>query len=171
VTPPTTAAPTNTDLVIEPLTPVTEPNQQATPAAVSTPQGRQATIDLDPDCPGATAGKLVTTTGQRPTPLVDTDLDASTFSFATGELDLGRYRLIVDCGQDTSVSPEIMIFRQNGAERGGANSIVLVTSVGFGSTVALFGLPALIAPIQAPIRGRGRARTGTNGSADPTDLP
>ncbi|MCP3987536.1 MAG: hypothetical protein GY724_00555 [Actinomycetia bacterium] len=138
---------------------------------------------------GARAGKLLSSADhghqQKPRAIVDRDLDSTTFSFATSNLELGTYRLVVDCGRAVSVSSEIMIFRQNGAERGGANSVVLVTSIGFGSTVALFGLPALIAPSRAstpkPRRSqrphwiihklRSLIRIRLRGQPDLTDLP
>ena len=118
----------------------------------SSRQGGRATVDLGVGCVGATKGQVG---GDRI--VLDVDDDPTTFSFPATDLELGTYSMIVDCGQGLMARSRLLIFRQNGAQRGGANSVVVVTSVGLGSTVVLFGLPALAPPAGIVAR---RRRTG-----------
>lgn len=104
-------------------------------------QGRRLTIELVPECRQPGRGVL------RPSDrrVADLDEEPDTFTFETTEVPIGSYTLAVDCGSGLTMQTDLLVFRQNGAERGGANSVVMATSVGLGSAAALLGLPGLLA--------------------------
>jgi len=118
-------------------------------------QGSPARIRLRRDCRGAGSGQVV-----GGVQMSDIDDDPLTFSFSTRGLELGTHQLVFNCPDGPSLPSKLLIFRQNGGERGEANSTVLLTTVGLASTAASVALPTLVQPMsggQRRLRRRKRA--------------
>ncbi|MGF1596934.1 MAG: hypothetical protein ACFCVK_08365 [Acidimicrobiales bacterium] len=107
-------------------------------------QGRPATFDLLPQC----AGVGLATADGADGPLLDVDQDPDTFTIDTGVLDLGTYLVSFDCGETTAAA-KLFVYRQNGAQRGGANSIVTIAGLALAGGVGLVTVPSL-APLVVP---------------------
>ena len=151
----------------EPNAPVGGVAAEPQQGTASVHQGRTAVLPLDATCADASTARLIDPASTASTanpaggrPLIDGDDDPTSFSFATTDLALGTYGVVIDCGQGRSIQSNVLLFRQNGAERGGANSIVVASSIGLGSTFALLGLPAMLSPLAASgsLGGRRRVR-------------
>ncbi|MEL7155882.1 MAG: hypothetical protein AAFN30_04705, partial [Actinomycetota bacterium] len=111
-------------------------------AATSVRRGRNLTFAVPTDCVDPQFGTI--DPGNEV--IVDADVDPNTFTVQTQALTLGSYLLNVECQNGVGVQSEMMVFRQNGAKRGGATSVVTAGTVGLGSAVALVGLPGALLP-------------------------
>lgn len=107
------------------------------PAATSVRQGQALTFAVPPDCTDPQFGTLDPANKV----IVDADVNPVTFTVQTSDLELGSYLLNVECQNGLTVQSDMMVFRQNGAKRGGAASVLTAGSLGLGSAVALVGLP------------------------------
>ncbi len=116
-------------------------------AATSVRQGGSLTFAVPGNCPNPVLGTLDPTG----TVLADGDDRPGTFTIDATGLRLGSYLLSVQCENGLTVQSEVMVFRQNGATRGGANSVAAAGAVGLGSALALVGIPG---PTQPPMRRR-----------------
>lgn len=129
-----------TDAVAEVAAPAASPPPVAS-AATSVRHGRSLTFAVPDDCVDPQFGTL--DPGNEV--IVDADVDPRTFTVQTAGLRLGSYLLNVECQNAVGVQSEMMIFRQNGAKRGGASSVVTAGTLGLGSAIALVGLPGALA--------------------------
>jgi len=123
--------------------------QQLTLAGVSSLQGRRNVIGLAEECSGTDRAQI----DGFELPVADVDTNPATFTLDAAGLDLGTRTITFDCGDDVEAAFDLLVYRQNGAERGGANSIAIATAVGLASLVALFGLPAVFGE-PVPVRRR-----------------
>ncbi|MEM9614561.1 MAG: hypothetical protein AAGA59_16595 [Actinomycetota bacterium] len=106
-------------------------------AATSVRQGQGLTFAVPADCADPQFGTLDPANKV----IVDADVNPLTFTVPTADLELGSYLLNVACQNGLTVQSDMMVFRQNGAKRGGAASVLTAGSVGLGSAAALIGLP------------------------------
>lgn len=109
---------------------------------ISVKQGHQATFSLGTSCPGETTGRLNDGDQIRE----DLDDEPDRFTFAA-DFDVGTHLVDIACGSQPVLRHQLMVFRQTGARRGGATSVVTGTAVGLGSALLLIGLPEMLAPI------------------------
>ncbi len=116
----------------------------------SSRQGSRLLFHLVPEC----SDSPVATSDSMSQPLPDFDQDRSTFTVDTTGFELGTHVIHFDCSGGLTAQANLLIFRQNGAERGEANSIVLAGGIGLASTAAVVGLPT----VGSPRPGRRRRR-------------
>ncbi len=124
----------------------------ATPAGAA-PAGPEAVarggdplaLDLPAGCPDVTrvvATPTDTADGGGPVRLTRlTSADPAIVVVDTTKLAVGTHLLQLDCGTGSPARATVSIFRQNGAARGEANSIVLAGGMGLASMAALVGRP------------------------------
>lgn len=106
-------------------------------------QGQQASLELGSDCEDATTVHFA----DEDQPRRDLDDERGLLTVSSADLEVGTHRLIVDCGSGQPVEHQLTVFRQTGARRGGAASVVTGGVVGLGSSALLLGLPGLVAPL------------------------
>ena len=75
--------------------------------------------------------------------LADLDHDPATFTIDTSALGLGPHLVRLDCSAGVTAQTNVEVYRQTGAARGEADSIVLAGGMGLASAAAVVGLPAI----------------------------
>lgn len=124
--------------------------------------GRPALIPLATECDGVTSARFEGSD----IALEDLDADPATFTVDTGGLDLGTRTVRFECGAGIEATFDLFLYRQNGAARGGANSIATASALGLGSLVLWFGLPAVLVEVD-----RRRRRSDSPPPPGPTGRP
>lgn len=117
----------------------------------STHQGRLAHFELAACGPATpTAGMAEATLTVAPTDpdgpahaLVDHDADPSLVAIDTGRLPPRTYQVSVECGGGVRAVGRLFVYRQTGARRGEARSVLLVSAVALVAVLALRGRAGL----------------------------
>jgi hypothetical protein len=89
--------------------------------------------------------------------LDDLDDDPATFTIDTAGLPPRTYQLVFECEDGGLGSAELFVYRQTGAERGGAESVVLATGVGLLAAITFGGFGGLPPIVGEETRRRSRS--------------